>query len=92
MEFEWDEAKAAANIINHGVTFAEASTVFDDGGGSDAYDELHSDNEERFIRTGYTQTRRLIAVSYTERGDKIRIISARPLTPRERRKYEEDDL
>lgn len=87
--FEWDEAKAAANIVNHRLSFEEAKTVFLDTLASDDYDEQHSDNEERFIRTGYTQTKQLVAVAYTERGDKIRIISARTLTERERKRYEE---
>ena len=89
MEFEWDDDKAATNITNHNVTFAEAATVFDDALADDFYDEDHSDDEARSIRIGEaTQTGRILFVSYTERGDKIRIISARVANGREQREYE----
>lgn len=89
MTFEWDEAKAAANILNHRVSFEEAATVFHDVLATDLYDEDHSDDEARSIRIGEaTQTGRILFVSYTERGDTIRIISARVANGRERREYE----
>ncbi len=86
--FEWDEGKAELNIAKHGVTFGEASTVFGDPLELTVVDERHSAEESRFLTVGMSRAQRLLAVSYTERGDHIRIISARFATPRERRQYE----
>jgi len=86
--FEWDEAKAASNAAKHGVTFSEAKTVFDDPLFVDYYDPDHSDDEHRYIIVGQSRDHRLLIVSYTERGDVIRLISARTTTPEERRAYE----
>ena len=89
MNFEWDEAKADANLANHGVSFEEAKTVFDDPLYIDFYDPDHSDDEHRYIIIGESQQRRLLMVSYSERTNSIRLISSREVTPRERRAYEE---
>ena len=89
MEFEWDEEKAAANLTKHGISFEEAKTVFDDPLYVDFYDPDHSSDEHRYIIIGESQQRRLIIVSYTERGDIIRLISAREVTKSERETYEE---
>ena len=89
MEFEWDGNKAEANLSKHGVSFDEAKTVFDDPLYVDFYDPDYSDEENRYIITGESQQRRLLIVSYTERNHKIRLISAREVTKREREDYEE---
>ena len=88
MEFEWDEAKAAANLAKHGVSFEEAKTIFDDRLYVDFYDPKHSLNEHRYIIIGQSDQRRVLIVSYTERNDAIRLINARELTRGERRDYE----
>jgi uncharacterized DUF497 family protein len=89
--FEWDHAKDVANQAKHGVAFKEASTVFGDPLAWFQPDEQHSQDEERFLLLGRSSANRLLAVLFTDRGaDMIRVISARPATPRERRKYEED--
>jgi len=89
MPFEWDPAKAAANLSKHGVAFSEAKTVFDDPLYVDFYDPDHSDEEQRYIIIGESQQGRLLMVSYTERDDYIRIISSREVTSTERKQYEE---
>jgi uncharacterized DUF497 family protein len=88
MEFEWDE-KAEANLVKHGVSFDEAKTVFDDPLYVDFYDPDHSFDEHRYIIIGESQQRRLLIVSYTERNDVVRLISAREVTRSERETYEE---
>ena len=89
MEFEWDKEKAESNLKKHDVDFDEAATVFDDLFYVDFYDPKHSVEEHRFLIIGESNRQRLLIVSYTERDDKIRIISARELTMRERRNYEQ---
>jgi uncharacterized DUF497 family protein len=84
--FEWDPAKAAANLRRHGVDFADAATVFQDEHAITLPDP--SSAEQRFITMGVDATGRLLVVVYTWRADRIRIISARPATRRERRNYE----
>ena len=87
--FEWDLGKAARNVRKHGVAFEDAATVFQDDLSITVPDPDHSMEEERFITVGVSSQNRLLMVAHTERGDFIRIISARELTPRERRQYEE---
>ena len=89
MYFEWDDAKAAANLRKHGVSFEEASSVFFDPLAVAGGDPDHSDGEERWIIFGLSSAGRLLVVSHTELGDAIRIISARTATQAERRIYEE---
>lgn len=89
MEFEWDEEKAAANLAKHGVSFEEAKIVFDDPLYVDFYDPDHSFDEHRYIIIGESQQRRLLIVSYTERDNVVRLISAREVTGSERETYEE---
>jgi hypothetical protein len=89
MEFEWDEEKAVANLAKHGVSFEEAKTIFDDPLYVDFYDPDHSVDEHRYIIIGESKQRRLIIVSYTERDDVVRLISAREVTRSERETYEE---
>jgi len=90
MEFEWDPQKAAKNLQKHKVPFAEAATVFDDPLSVAVADPDHSMEEDCFIIVGQSYRRRLLIVSFAERGDRIRIISARELTRAERRAYEEE--
>jgi uncharacterized DUF497 family protein len=87
--FEWDKDKARRNLSKHGVSFEEASTVFSDVGELTIHDPLHSSEEDRFVSLGESVKRRFLVVVFTERGDRIRIISARKATRGERKKYEE---
>ncbi|MDE7229453.1 MAG: BrnT family toxin [Oscillospiraceae bacterium] len=88
MLFEWDENKEKANIIKHGIDFETASRVFDDELRYEEYDYLHSINEDRLITIGEVNGKlMLLFVSFTERGDAIRIISARKANKADRRKY-----
>jgi uncharacterized protein len=89
LAFEWDEEKAKQNLKKHRVSFEEASTVFGDPLALTIPDPLHSEEEDRFITLGESHRRRLLVVVSTERGDKIRLISARVATRRERKDYEE---
>ena len=89
LQFEWDAAKDKRNRKKHGVSFDEASTVFADPLARTIGDPLHSEEEDRYITVGESHRRRLLVVVFTDRGDKIRIISARVATPRERKSYEE---
>ena len=89
MGFEWDDEKATANLAKHGVSFDEAKTVFDDPLYVDFYDPDHSSDEHRYIIIGESQQRRLLLVSYTERDNVVRLISARDVTGSEREAYEE---
>ena len=88
VEFEWDPAKATANVTKHGVAFEQAITVFGDPLEMTISDDFHSRAEQRFISMGRSESGRLIVVVYTERDQRVRIISAREATPRERRQYE----
>ena len=90
MRFEWAPRKAGQNLRKHEVSFAEATTVFGDLLGSTAHDPDHSVGEDRFITVGRSNHGRLLMVAHTERGQTIRIISARELTRWERRVYEEE--
>jgi uncharacterized protein len=87
---EWDPVKAKANWRRHGVTFEEAATVFDDPLSSTIPDPLHSQIEERSIILGQSVRRRLLVVVHTDRGDAIRIVSARVANAHERKTYEEE--
>jgi uncharacterized DUF497 family protein len=91
LEFEWDPGKAEANQKKHGVSFEEASTTFTDPLHIVIADPRHSQGEERFVVFGLSNAGRLLAVMHTERGQKIRLISARMITPGERRQYERGD-
>ena len=91
MEFEWDTDKAATNVEKHGVSFAEAMTVFGDQLEVMIADPDHSEDEFRFLSIGLSATRRLLVVAYTQREERIRIINAREATPRERKHYESTD-
>lgn len=88
--FEWDENKAEINKRIHKVSFDEAQTVFIDDFSIMKPDVEHSVSEERLIIIGTSNKNRVLVVSYTERWDNIRIISARKATRNERKQYEED--
>ena len=90
MEFEWDPNKAASNFAKHNVSFHEASTVFSDTLALTFSDPDHSHDESRYITIGESMQRRLIIISHTDRWQRIRIISARKATRRERKIYEND--
>ena len=89
MKYEWDENKATKILAKHGVSFTEAKTIFDDPLYVDFYDLDHSEDEERYLIVGESNRGRLLIVSYTERRELIRIISAREVTKSEREAYEE---
>ena len=87
--FEWGEKKARSNLRDHGVSFDEAQTVFNDDFSITIPDPGHSFGEERFLIIGVSHTDRLLVVVFTERDDRIRLISAREAERHERRDYEE---
>ena len=92
LEFQWNNRKAKENMRRHQVSFEEAMTVFSDFLSLTIPDPLHSEKEERLIIIGYSEKQRLLVVVHTERGDVIRIISARQTTPQERKTYESDQI
>jgi hypothetical protein len=87
--FEWDARKAATNFKKHGVAFEDASSVFFDPLAITFPDPDHSLDERREVTLGYTMKKDLVFVSHCERGERIRIISARPATRTERKQHEE---
>ena len=89
MTFEWDQQKAQSNLVKHGISFKEAQTVFDDPLYVDFYDPDHSQNENRYIIIGASLMGHILLVSYTERGNITRIISARKVTKQEFKTYQE---
>lgn len=91
MQFSWDAKKAVTNLQKHGVSFEEALSVFRDPLAWIHSDPEHSVGEWREIIIGYSDSGRLILVSFTERGDVVRLINARLPDASERRDYEEGD-
>jgi uncharacterized DUF497 family protein len=90
LKFEWDAAKAVVNARKHGVAFEEAASAFADPLSLAIPDPDHSAGEARWVLLGRSVRGRLLVVAHTERGDTIRLISARTATLRERHCYEED--
>lgn len=88
LQFNWDRTKAASNEFKHRVTFDESTSVFHDPFASIFDDERHTDDEYRELIIGHSDRRRLLIISFTEREDVIRIISARKATKREQADYE----
>jgi uncharacterized DUF497 family protein len=88
MRFEWDPQKAKLNLKKHGVSFDEAVTVFYDPLSATFDDPDHSDEEQRYITIGFSSQGRFLVVGHTERGEIVRIISARRATTYERKKHE----
>jgi uncharacterized protein len=88
IEFEWYPGKAEMNLRKHGVSFEEASTIFGDRRLLTVPDVEHSYDEERYLAIGMSEQGRLITLIFTNRDDRIRIISARLSESWERREYE----
>ena len=88
VEFEWDQSKAAANRRKHGVDFAEAQTTFYDRLGIEVKDDGHSDTEERWVRIAMSERGRLLVSVFVEREERIRLVSSRPATAKEKDQYE----
>lgn len=91
MRFEWDDQKALENLSKHGVSFGEATEVFYDPNAVEIEDAQHSFDEARFVIVGYSTSRMLYVVFAERHRNLIRIISARPPTPAERKLYEEQE-
>ncbi|MCX6147224.1 MAG: BrnT family toxin [Candidatus Kapabacteria bacterium] len=89
IEFDWNDEKAIYNYNKHKVSFEEAMTVWDDEFAAFIHDSFHSEKEERFLLIGYSIKNNLLFVSFTERNDKIRLISSRKATKFERKRHEE---
>lgn len=85
LKFEWDESKNQANIKKHGISFEEASSVFDDDDAIVIADESHSQSEERFIMIGFSYKYNILVVCHCYRQNEsiVRIISARKATKNE---------
>ena len=90
MVYEWDSSKAAANLKKHRVAFTEAATVFLDPLALTYQDPDHSEGEQRYITLGESTRGRVILVAHLDRGDRIRIISARRATRKEAHEYGEE--
>lgn len=95
LDIVWDDAKAQSNALKHGVTFAQAATVMLDPLALTVFDEAHSETEERWFTLGQTEESRLLAVAHTYQmldanTARIRLISARDATRRERQQYENE--
>jgi uncharacterized DUF497 family protein len=91
MKFEWDDVKAGSNFKDHGVSFELAKTVFDDAFAIDRIDNREDYGEERFVIIGMAEGQTLLFVAYTERSERIRIISARRVTKDEQNYYFEQN-
>ncbi len=88
MQFEWDPKKAKGNRKKHGVSFEEAVSVFYDPLSATFEDPDHSNDELRLITVGFSSGNRLLIVSHSDRGEALRIISARLATTHERKRHE----
>jgi uncharacterized protein len=95
IDYEWDNAKALSNLNKHGITFDQAATVFLDSLALTVFDSTHSQDEERWFTLGYAANGMLLAVAHTYQtigstSARVRIISARSASKRERRFYEDE--
>jgi uncharacterized DUF497 family protein len=90
LKFEWDPRKAASNLRKHGVSFEEATSVFDDLLATVYEDPDHSVREKRYLTIGTSAQGRLLHIAFADRGERIRIINARKVTRKERELYEEE--
>ena len=90
--FDWHPRKATLNRLKHSVAFEEAASVFGDPTAIAFHDEAHSHHEDRELIIGHSERNRLLVVSFTRRGPKTRIISARRATAKERRNYEQGSI
>ena len=89
MIYEWDPTKAKVNLRDHGVSFEEAATVFLDPLAVTYPDPDQSDEKDREITIGHSVKQRILFVSHCQRGDRIRIISSRKATRKERKQHAE---
>lgn len=89
MTYEWDPAKAQANVKKHRVTFEEAASVFLDSSALTFWDPDHSDEEDREITIGRSVRQRVLFVAHAPRAGRLRIISARKASRKEQKQYEE---
>ena len=89
MILEWDPEKAASNLVKHGVDFHEAATVLADPLSITFADPVHSEDELRYLTIGSAVSGRILVVAHTDRGEAVRLISARSATPSERKFYEQ---
>jgi uncharacterized DUF497 family protein len=90
-DFEWDDSKAVENHAKHGISFEDARRVFDDQFAVDGVDDIEAYGEERFTTIGMVRGV-LLFVVYTERGARVRLISARRATRYEQDDYYQQDL
>ena len=90
LEFEWDSEKARRNLRKHSVTFREGMMVFNDEFALTYSDDAHSRHEQRFLTLGLSDVGRVLVISHTMVGEKVRLISARKATRRERELYEKE--
>ena len=91
---EWDAEKGRKNLLKHGVSFDEAATAFGDPAGLDGLDAAHSIDEIRYLRVATSALGRILTIAYTVRSkpngtQKIRLISARKASRKEKRSYQE---
>lgn len=91
MILEWDPDKAATNLAKHGVDFHDAGTVLDDPLSTTFPDPAHSVDEQRYVTIGLALSGRILVLAHTDRGEAVRLISARPATPSEQRFYEQGE-
>jgi uncharacterized DUF497 family protein len=95
LDIVWDDVKAQSNLVKHGVAFAQAATVMLDPLALTVFDEAHSDTEERWFTLGQSSEGRLLAIAHTYQmldanTARVRLISAREATRRERQLYENE--
>lgn len=90
LQFEWDDAKAKANLKKHGVAFDEALSVFADPLARIFDDPDHSEDEPRELIVGFSTKPRLLVVGFTERSGRVRLVHARRATKAERKRHEEN--
>ena len=89
MDFDWSSYKATINSNKHGIEFEEAASEFFDPLAITFPDIMHSEDEERLNTFGYSSKQRLLVVTHTEKDERIRIITAREVTRKERKNYEQ---
>jgi uncharacterized DUF497 family protein len=87
--FEWDVNKAQSNLDKHGISFEETATVFADENALTINDPSHSINEKRYVTLGSSHKGKILVVVHTDRGERIRIISGRPASKKERQQYQQ---
>ena len=92
LDFEWDQFKSRQNTKKHGISFREGATAFADRLSYTISDPEHSIGEHRLLLLGRSSSGRLLVISHTERGDRIRIINVRRATNRERKHYESNQI